>query len=205
MYYIRHNYSFEGWTKFSCAAREAELIGDPRSVIVAAGKGEQGAYLLEAVADALATRAEDYLDGLSPELAQGFDPPGKRGNYLRMQENICDLRLNERRRLGQKLWQAIHGLRPDTPEDMTYAVGYVDYKPDFLYVLAAARGLDRATLLKRGVYSLRAGLAYFSRGEGMYIADRDGEGFEVVYLGGLKPTEEYRTAGERLFGHLKLS
>ena len=160
--------------------------------------------MLERVADALATRAENYMEGLSPDLAGGFDPPAQRQNYLRMQENICDLSLDGRKLLGLKPWESIQSLRPDEVRDMNFAVAYVDYKPDFLYVLAAAKGFDRATLLKRGVYALWAGLPHYDKNAGLYIVDRDGEGFELVYLSGPNITEEAREAGRQMFGHLRM-
>ena len=155
LYYLLHGFTFDGWTNYDQAARSVDLIADPRSVILGAREGEEGAYLLEAVADAL-NRAADYFDGLPADLAQGFDPPTRRENYLRMQENICDLSLQGRKLLGQRLWETIHRLRGDQDEDMNFVVGYVPYKPDFLYVLAAAKGLDRPTLLRRGLYSCGA-------------------------------------------------
>jgi hypothetical protein len=121
-----------------------------------------------------------------------------------MQENICDLILKGRRLLGMKLWELIQSLRPDEPQDMTFATAHVDDKPDFLYILASAKGFDRATLLKRGVYALWAGLPHYSKKAGLYIADRDGEGFEVVYLSGSDATDEAREAGRTMFGSLKM-
>ena len=204
LHYLQHGRTFDAWTTFDDAARLAGSVPNPRSILLASRDGEHGAHLLEAVADALATRADDYLDGLPADLADGFDPSSQRQNYLRMQENICDLALDERKLLGLKFWETIQRLRPDEAQDMNFAVAHVDYKPDFLYVLAAAKGFDRATLLKRGVYALWAGLPHFRKKSGLYIADRDGAGFELVYLSGSNVTDDAREAGRKLFGHLKL-
>lgn len=204
LYYLLHDRTFDGWTNYQEAAQAAEAVRDPRTVLQAARDGEHGAHLLERVADALATRADDYLVGLPSDLAERFDSPANRTNYLRMQENICDLSLKGRRLLGMKLWELIQSLRPDEPQDMTFATAHVDDKPDFLYILASAKGFDRATLLKRGVYALWAGLPHYSKKAGLYIADRDGEGFEVVYLSGSDATDEAREAGRTMFGSLKM-
>jgi hypothetical protein len=204
LHYLQHGQTFDTWITFDDAARLAGSVQNPRSILLAARDGEQGAHLLEGVADALATRANDYLDGLPTDLADGFDPSSRRQNYLRMQENICDLTLDGRKLLGLKLSETIQRLQPDQAQDMNFAVAYVDYKPDFLYVLAAAKGFDRATLLKRGIYALWAGLPYFGKKSGLYIADRDGAGFELVYLSGSNVTDDARKAGEKMFGHLKI-
>lgn len=205
LHYLQHGYTFDRWTSFEDAARETDRVSDPRPVILAARAGEEGAHLLEAVADALATRAADYLDGMPPDLAERFDAPTRRANYLRMQENICDVLLRERKLLGQQFWKVIHGLPSGSSPDMTFAAAYVDYKPDFLYIFAATRGIDRSVLLKRGIYALQCGLAHFGKSTGMFVADRGGERFEVVYLSGLKPTDEACAAGQKMFGHLKIS
>jgi hypothetical protein len=68
-----------------------------------------------------------------------------------MQENVCDVGLDERKRLGQKLWETIHGLRTDQPQDMMFTVGWVDYKPNFLYILATVHGIGRPELFEVGV------------------------------------------------------
>jgi hypothetical protein len=49
------------------------------------------------------------------------------------------VRLDERTRPGQKLWETIHGLPTNQPQDMMFAVGWVDYNANFLYILAAAQ------------------------------------------------------------------
>jgi len=171
LYYLQHGRTFDGWTSFDDASNAAGLVPDPHSVLLAARDGEHGAHLLERVADALATRADNYLDGLPLDLAERFDPPSHRQNYLRMQENICDLALDGRKLLGLKLWESIQRLRADQVQDMTFAVAHVDYKSDFLYVLASAKGFDRATLLRRGVYALWAGLPHYGKKAGLFIVD----------------------------------
>ena len=204
LYYLLHGRTFDDWTNFEEAQRASDLVIDPESILRAARSGEGGARLLEMVADALATRADDYLHGLPSELAEGFDPPPQRRNYLRMQENICDLNLDARKLLGMKLWELIDALAADRKGAMTFATAYVDQKPEFLYVLASANGLDRATLLTRGIHALWAGLPHYEKKAGMFIADRDGQGFEVVYMSRSIVTNEARDAGRRMFGHLKM-
>src|ERR1019366_6289346 len=189
LHYLRHGYTFDRWTTFEDAARWADRVPGPSAVISAARKGSDGAHLLEVAADALGTRAADYLDGLPRELAERFDPAAHGKNYLVMQENICDLTRDGRKLLGLKLREAILALRVDETHDMIYAAAYVDYKPDFLYVLAASKGFDRTTVLKRGLHSLLCGLPYYGKKAGLFIADRDGKSFEVVYLSGVNASQ----------------
>jgi hypothetical protein len=60
------------------------------------------------------------------------------------------------------------------------------------------------SFLRRGVHALWAGLPHYSKNAGLYIADRDGGGFEVVYLSGTDATDEAREAGRKMFGSLKM-
>jgi len=210
LYYLLHNHSFEGWTNFDDAEREAGRVSDRRAVVFAARTGQEGALLLERVADDLSGRTVDSSRDLPPDLIQGYVPPYQRIHYLCMKENICDLRLPARKLMGLKLSEAIGDLGANLSQDMKFSAAYVDYKPDFLYVLAAAKGFDRATLLKSGCYALWCGLAHYRKEEGLYIADRDGQGFEVVYLSGICEdpevfdSPEARLAGEKMFGELKI-
>src|SRR5258705_304312 len=56
---------------------------------------------------------------------------------------------------------------------------WTDSKPDFLYLLAAVRGIDRPNLLRDGSVILQAALAHHGKQHGMLVIDRDGESFEL--------------------------
>jgi hypothetical protein len=201
--YVKHGYSFDGWSGFEDATRDANA-GNPLGEIRAARAGNEGAYLIERVADDLAVRASDYLDGMPHALAQRYDPVTRRRNYLRMQEELCDLPLRGRRVLGQQLWKVIQSVQDKAGPNMVYATTRADWKPDFLYVVAATRGLHRSTVCARGLHLLQSGLAHYAKRAGMFVADRDGEGFEVAYMADENPTTEACAEGQRLFGHLKI-
>ena len=59
-----------------------------------------------------------------------------------------------------------------------------DSKPDFVYVLVSARGIDRGTLLGRLTILLRAAIAAYEKVRGLIIADRVGVGFEIQLMSG---------------------
>ena len=55
---------------------------------------------IEELSDRLSKRLESHESGLSEELALLFDPSSERSGYLLMQDELCDLVLDERRKLG---------------------------------------------------------------------------------------------------------
>ena len=59
---------------------------------VANSQGES----IELVSDLLSTRLETYEEGLDKEIVSLFDPVSKRSNYLLIQDELCDLVLDER-------------------------------------------------------------------------------------------------------------
>ena len=89
--------------------------------------------------------------------------------------------------------------------DLGYRSFYTDTKPDFLYIVAAARGLDKREIIKRAEVLLVAGLAQREKKEGMIIVDRDGKGYEVMQIAVPGHTAEALAAGEVLFGRLKIT
>lgn len=168
-----------------------------------AQKQEQRYYamMVEYVSDSLARRDPDYAQGLDTPLLTLFDAFDDRRNYLRLQENLCNLRLGERRRLGE----ALGGLRQQMGNeecDFIYQSVWFDSKPDFLYMLACAKGIERAEILQRAVILLHAGLAYAQKLEGMIIVDRDGRNFEIGQAAVPEHSSEAIAAGEELFGCL---
>jgi len=88
---------------------------------------------------------------------------------------------------------------------LVYQSFFSDRKADFLYVLAVAKGLDRAEIFRRAEILLVAGLAHRRKREGMVIVDREGKGYEVIQAAIPEPSPEALAAGESLFGHLKVT
>jgi hypothetical protein len=162
---------------------------------------DRGARFIEYIADTLATRNPNYADGLDPETLTRFDAMEQRSNYLILQEHLGDLRLAERRALGTAFLELIEkvgsgpGLR---------RAWWTDSKPDFLYLLAAVRGIDRGRLLSDGPVILQAALAHRGKRRGMLIIERDGESFEVCLAELPEADPALVEAAGRLFGHLKV-
>ena len=120
-----------------------------------------------------------------------------------MQEELCDLRLAERTALGEYFTKALD--KNGTDEGMTYAAFFTDSKPDLVYVLVSAKGVDRPTLLTRLTILLRAAMAAYGKERGLVIADRDGDGFEVQLICGSFTDPADKKLGETYFAKLRMS
>jgi hypothetical protein len=161
---------------------------------------------VECISDRLATRLKEYDRNLEPTFAKLYDDPAKRTNYRLMQDELCDLRLAEREMVGLQLHQLREKIEnsPDS-ECMTYGAVYMDSKPDFVYVLVSARGVDRVELIKRSSLLLRGAVTYYKKQRGMVIADRDGKNFEVQLAAGLTPAAINERLAEMYFSKLKVT
>ena len=192
----------------SLADMRMAMTGDQegvRQIIRLKKEADRPASLVEYIADSLATRSPHYTDGLGPELLASFDHTERRSNYLLMQEELGDLCLDERRKLGGKLFELVGTLDAGRrAQDMTFAVCCADSKPDFLYLLVASRGLGRKILLPSSVRLLRGALAFYRKKDGMSITDRDGASFEVALVRKFVPTASDGMVGQRFFGSLKM-
>lgn len=160
------------------------------------------AGVVEHMAEALATHDPDYAaDPPSGGLAY-YDPDEARSDYLRLQEELCDLRLGEQRALGgmaRELFKA----PPD--QGISVRTCHFDSKPDFLYVLIAAAQVNRAQLHEWMRGFLTGGLAYYGKRRGMAIATRPGKGYEFLMAQMPEPTANEIALGEKLFGHLRIA
>jgi hypothetical protein len=164
---------------------------------------DRPAEIVEHFVDSLAERIAHWDDGLTPEQIRGFDASQARSNYLRIQEEFCDLHLCDRRALGHQLSELRSMIDNSKSEDMAYASARFDNKPAMLYVVAAARGIPRRELLQRCHYLLAGGLAYYQKTEGVIVIDRDGQGFEFTLILNFQPLAEHVALGERFFGKLR--
>ena len=206
-YYILNEKSFAGCCGYEdarivSAARESDL----RAFLTFKPLTDKFTSLIEYVSDALATRLGSYFEGLEPSIIARFDDPDKRKNYLLMQEELCDLRLSERQALGMQFSNLIDKVRDsDRAENMAYGACYTDSKPDFVYVLISAKGVNRAVLLKRSTILLRAALTAYNKKRGMAIADRDGEGFEIEMISEFSASPIDKKLGEEYFARLRIS
>ena len=101
------------------------------------------AEIVEHFVDSLAERITHWDEGLTPEQVRGFDDSEARSNYLRIQEEFCDLHLCDRRAVGRQLSELRSMIDNSKSEDMAYASARFDSKPAMLYVVAAARGIPK--------------------------------------------------------------
>ena len=75
-----------------------------------------------------------------------------------MQDELCDLVLDERRRLGASLSGAVERVKDDkSKESMHYQAAYLDSKPDFLYVFSSSKGMPRNQVVKRAPTYFKVG------------------------------------------------
>ena len=161
---------------------------------------------IEQVSDSLSTRLESYEDGLDEVLACRFDPASNRHNYLLIQDELCDLVLDERRRLGAGLDNVVAGVKEKfSSKSMGYQAAHLDSKPDFLYVLSSTKGMPRNDVIKQCNALLQGGLAHYEKTRGVavnYTQDRDG--YEVVMVNSFKESPESRQLGKQLFSKLEM-
>jgi hypothetical protein len=162
---------------------------------------------MEHVGYELATRSATCLDGLPPELVAQFDPTEKRSNYLLMQEAIADLPLRERAELGRQFDRVIQHLG-DQRRGYVQATAHVDSRPDWIFVLGASKGWDRAGMLRSMEPTMRAALAHYGKQRCMIIIARDAEGYEVIMTRPgqtFAPTTADVLNGKKLFGELRVT
>ena len=161
--------------------------------------------LIEDVTSQLSARSNTYFKDLSPELVELYEPTASRKGYLRMQEELCDLRLPERKALGTQFLKVIRAVQQSPqPGEFRYCANYFDSKPDFLYVFASSREIRREEVVKRGLALLRGGLSFYRKNNGLAIVDRDGKSYEILLLKNFSPSVHDRKRGDELFAHVKI-
>ncbi len=120
-----------------------ERRGAVEELINRKGRADLLAAPMERVSNDLSERLDKYDEGLDEGIVDLFDPASDRSNYLLMQDELCDLVLDERRRLGASLSHAVKMVCEDnSKESMVYQAAHLDSKPDFLYILSSSKGLS---------------------------------------------------------------
>ena len=162
---------------------------------------------IEHLSDCLSTRLESYEDGLDEELVRLFDPASKRSNYLLIQDELCDLVLDERRKLGASLSGAVEKIKEDDSHaSMVHQAAHLDSKPDFLYVFSSSKGFSRNEVIKRCCKLLQGGLAHYGKTRGLAVNyTQDIENYEAVMIDSFKETPESMRLGKECFSNLKMS
>jgi len=119
----------------------------------------EGSAYLEYV---LATRPATCLDGIPSQWAALFDPPESRSNYLRMQELLSDLILRERALLGQHFESHIRELA-NHAEGYIHSAVRLDSKPEWIFLFASSKAVEREEVFRRIEKSIRAALAFYRK------------------------------------------
>jgi hypothetical protein len=199
-YYVEHGGTFEGWRGYDVEAPELrERSEDFAEKIQSKMDADYAACYLEYVADCLAARDPQYSEGLSGETLRWFEDPQRRKAYLEMQQELCDLRLPERRMLGEYFLNI--GREADAsphPAPLMYGRVRLDSKPEFLYVFAASRNVPRQKLLDDCRHMLALELTRTGKQSGMLIVDCDSERYHVVFFRNLAPNESLTAAADKL-------
>lgn len=205
-FYILHDCSFHGCVgqaeaHIAVAARQEQL----HQRLQQKWASDRSSYILEHVANELATRNPNNISELSPELLARFDPPEQRANYLKMQQVLGDFRLRERAELGRQFHSVIKRLSTQA-QGLTYAAAYLDSKPDWVFVFVSSKGSERNQLLEVGLLLMTGALAYYKKTCCLLVIDRDGQNYEVGLIESTEypPITDY-ALGEELFGHLRVS
>ncbi|HUE05251.1 MAG TPA: hypothetical protein VMR62_37235 [Bryobacteraceae bacterium] len=185
------------------------VVADHQDRVRAALEGkfeaDRYAYVLEHVADELASRDPKFSEGLPPELLSAYDPAANRQNYLEMQAALADLRLRERAELGRALIGSIERVA-DKRQGLTFRAARFDSMPEWVYVLGASKGVERAELLPRLTVLMGGAMAFYGKRKCLVIVDRDNNGYEVALSRpGVRPTRAHVEAGKRLFGGLRIT
>lgn len=185
-YYLLNDESFDG-----CGSIEAA-----RAAVGASGGEWWDRLRKKKELDGYAT----IVESVSNSLVSGDAP-----HNLRLQEELCDLRLGARRMLGRALTES--RARLAEPQDMAY-IAVPDAKPAFVYVIASARGVQPEEVKGRARRLLLGALAQYGHLRGMAISELEaGRSFEFTYMEAADATEIMRLGredGRALFGRLHL-
>ena len=168
-------------------------------------EADRYASVLEYVADCLATRHPDFAADLPASVLAAYDPTDQRRNYLEMQAELADLRLRERAELGRALHNASERLAGET-EGFVFMSARLDSKPEWVYIFASSKRVERNAIMSRITPLMRGALAYYEKRRCLLVLDRNGVSFEVALSApDFNPTLADFEIGQRLFGHLRVT
>jgi hypothetical protein len=205
-FYLLNDGSFAGRSGRADARIAVETQKDRlRAALQRKFEADRYAFLLEHVADELASRNPKFSEGVPPELLAAYDPADKRQNYLEMQAALADLRLRERAELGRAFHGAIDQVAGKA-QGFTFRAARFDSMPEWVYVLGASKNVDRAELLSRMTLLMGGAMAFYDKPKCLVIVDRHDSGYEVALSRpGVRPTQAHVEAGQRLFGGLRIT
>jgi len=205
-FYLLNGGSFAGCVdradaRIAIASQQHRLL----QLLERKAESDRHSFLLEYVADNLATRHPDFAADLPPRMLAAYDPADRRSNYLNMQAELADLRLRERAELGRALHGAIERLSGET-EGFMFVTARLDSKPEWVYIFGSSKKVDRAEVISRGTLLMRGAMAYYDKRKCLLVLDRDGVSFDVfLSRPDFNPTQAEFELGRRLFGHLRIT
>ena len=181
-------------------------VDEVKKLLIRKKKKDLKATPIERVSNDLSKRPEDYKEGLDEQIIDQFDSASKRRNYLLIQDELCNLVLDERRQLGGLLSHVTQKTREHHSTNLIFPlVARLDSKPDFLYVLSSSKGLSRNEVFKWCSDLLQGGLAYYEKTRGLainYVQGRDS--YEVVLIHSFKATPKSKLDGNKYFAKQKV-
>src|SRR5579872_593848 len=204
-FYLLNHASFDGClgigdAKIAIAAQADRL----RAALREKTTSDRYSGLLEHVAHELATRRPNYEVGLSPEVRHAVDAAEKRQNYLAMQRLLASLRLRERAELGFAFDSTAQNLR-ESGSGFAIRACHLDSWPDWVFVFAASKKLDRAQVFSWLTPMMRAAMAHYEKKRGFIVLDRDGAEYQVgLFKEEFRPTVSDYAVGEEVFGKLRM-
>jgi len=200
-YYLLNDQSFDGCRSFDDVIGTLDAAGgELKRRIGEKHKADVFASVIESISYSMSVPPPDAAvwntagDSEHAEASQRIE-------YTKAQEYLCELRLGERRSIGEKFAE-LHSKVHESPTGLVYSSMHSDSR-DFLYVLAVARGVDREELVRRAEVLLISGLAHRGKSAGMIIVERDGVAYLTILSEGRIDSPEATAAGEELFGRLK--
>lgn len=205
-YYLLHHGSFTRSVALQEIRAQLSSRGhDIEEIMKQKKEVDSQAEIVERVSNDLSRRLENYADGLDEATIRRYDSISERSNYLLMQDELCDLVLDERRKIGAGLSTAIEKVRAEDA-DMLYQAAYLDSKPDFLYILSSSKGIPRGDILSRGQSLLLSGLSYYVKKRGLFLNyTQDRDAFELVLVRDFQDSARFKELGRQLFSELKIT
>jgi len=166
---------------------------------------DKNSYIIESISDALSKRLKGYKKGLDTKTSIRYDSPLNRKKYLLMQNEICDLVLNERRKIGEKFLEMMKKVENvSKKKSMAYQAISLDSKPNFQYVLSSSKGFERQEVINKSELLIRAALAEYNNERGMIITyNHDNDNFEVILVDKFEKTGFDVEYAKQFFGKLK--
>ncbi len=206
-YYILNKGSFPSLLDSPHLVKDVEdnqrLINE---LILNKHKKDENTRIIEKISDELSKRLESYKEGIDKATFEGYDSQLDRKNYILMQNELCDLILDERRQIGSCFFEVMGNVKDNNdPQSMCYKSISLDSKPDFQYVLSASKGIERKEIIKRSEILIKAALAEYNKKRGMVISyNQDIDNFEIIFITKYKKTKNDIKSGKQFFAKLRM-